>query len=183
MGDFMAAARKKDYSMDDFEARYHEITALYDIAEELVGTVESDLVSDHGVQLEIVEPLINEIGDATDILTQEFIYIAESRKNKTSGKINKNHIEGALRKIFTAMNEYHTRVRDLGKQAHGSIMNIADPIVKKIQRQIEQIVVIFLEFVQLSLHSIMNKTELDLLKARDARVALMMHQYALAQQQ
>lgn len=179
----MAISIKKDYSMEEMEARYHEITLLYDLAEELVNTVESELVSDAGAQLEIVEPLINEIGDATDLLSQEFIYIAESKKQKIQGKASKTQIEGALRKIFVAINDYNARVRNISKKAHGSIMNIADAIVSKIQRQVEQVVIIFLEFVQISLQSIMGKAELEALKIRDARVALMMHQQSIAPQQ
>jgi hypothetical protein len=179
----MANAQKKEYSMEDFENRYHEITKLYDFSEELVSTVESELVQDPDKQLEIVEPLINEIGDATDLLAEEFLFIAEGKKNKTPSKASKKQIEAGLRKIFTAISDYNARVKDISKKAHGSIMNIADPVVQKIQRQVEEIVVIFLEFIQVSLQSIMNKAELDTLKARDARIALMMHQHSLAQQQ
>lgn len=179
----MTAAQKKEHSMDDFENMYHEITKLYDYSEELVATVESELVQDPDNQLEVVEPLINEIGDATDMLSEEFIFIAESKKSKNPSKASKKQIEAGLRKIFTAISDYQARVQDISKKAHGSIMNIADPIVQKIQRQVEEIVVIFLEFVQVSLQSIMNKAELDTLRARDSRIALMMHQHSLAQQQ
>jgi len=123
------------------------------------------------------------MGDAADILTREFILIAESKKNKTANKASKTQIEGALRKIFNALNDYHARVSDVGKKAHGAIMNIADAIVTKIHRQIEKVVVIFFEFLQISLQSIMNKAELESLKLRDSTVALMMHQHALSQQQ
>jgi len=177
------AMLKKNYSMEEFETKYNDITALYDIAEELVNTIESDLVTDPNAQMLIVEPLINDIGDATDILAQEFLLIAESKKMGVSSKASKPQIEGALRKIFAAMTEYQNRVRNVSKKAHGAIMNIADPIVKKIQKQIEQVVIIFLEFMQISLQSIMGKMELEALKIRDARVALMMHQHAMAQQQ
>jgi len=179
----MALPKKHEYSMEECETKYNEITKLYDYAEELVSTVESELVNDPSSQLEIVEPLINEIGDATDTLTQEFILIAESKKNKSQCKASKTQIEGALRKIFTAINDYNNRVRNISKKAHGAIMNIADPIVHKVQRQIEQVVIIFLEFINISLQSVMNKAELETLKARDSRVALMMHQHALSQQQ
>src|SRR5690606_2007852 len=114
-------------------------------------TVESELVSDPATQLDVVEPLIHDIGDAADVLAQEFIYIAESKKNKNASKASKTHVESALRKIFVAISDYQMRVRDIGKKAHGAIMNIADPIVQKIQRQIEQITIIFLEFLQISL--------------------------------
>lgn len=179
----MAANIKKDYTMEEYEAKYNEIHALYDLAEELVNTIESEFVSDPSAQLEIVEPLINEIGDATDVLTHEFILIAESKKNKTANKASKAHVETSLRKIFAALADYHNRVRDISKKAHGAIMNIADPIVSKIQRHLEQVVIIFFEFLQISLQSIMNKAELESLKSRDSRVALMMHQFALSQQQ
>ena len=173
---------KKDHSIEEFETMYNDITVLYDFAEELVNSIESPLVADANMQLSIVEPLINEIGDATDMLTQEFILIAEAKKNKNANKASKAHIETGLRKIFAAINEYNNRVRDISKKAHGAIMNIADPVVQKIQRQLEKVVVIFFEFVHISLQSVMNKTELEMLKLRDARVALMMHQHAMQQQ-
>lgn len=173
---------KKTYSMEEFEGMYHDITKLYDYAEELVATVESELVQNPSEQLDIVEPLIADIGDATDALSEQFLLIAEGNKNKTSSKASKAVIEGSMRKIFAALNDYQARVKDVSKKAHGAIMNIADPIVAKIQRQVEQVVVIFLEFIQISLQSIMGKAELDSLKARDARVALMMHQHAMGQQ-
>lgn len=152
------------------------------MAEELVNTVESRLVSNPDAQLDIVEPLINEVGDAADLLSQEFIHIAESKKNKTPVKASKTNIESALRKLFSAINDYQARVKNISKKAHGAIMNIADPVVHKIQRQAEKVVVVFLEFLQISLQSIMGKVELEALKIRDSRIALMMHEHSLAQQ-
>ena len=178
----MTIAQKKNYSMEELEVKYNEVTSLYDFAEELVATVESQFVQDPDSQLDIVEPLINEIGDATDILSEEFILVAEQKKGKAA-KASKSRIEGALRKIYVAVNDYHTRVKSVSKKAHGAIANIADPIVAKIQRRVEQIVVTFMEFVQVSLANIMNKAEAEALRVRDARVALMMHQQAMAQQQ
>jgi hypothetical protein len=174
---------QKEYSVEVLEAQYNEITTLYDYAEELVATVESEFVADPAAQLEIVEPLIAEIGDATDVLTEEFVLIAESRHHKHQSKASKKRIEGALRKIYVAVADYHKQVKDISKKAHGAIQNIADPIVAKIQRQIEKVVVIFLEFIQISLANLMSKAEVEALKARDARIALMMHQHAMTQQQ
>jgi len=180
----MARTSKKGASMEEFEVKYQEITKLYDFAEELVATVESGFVKDPNAQLEIVEPLINDLSDATDVLAEEFLFIAESKKYKTAGKASKSHIEGSLRKIFAALSDYQARVRDTGKKAHGAIANIADVIVKKIQQQVEQVVIIFLEFINISLLNIMGKPALEALKARDPRVvALMMHQQAMQQQQ
>lgn len=171
-----------DVSIDELEARYGEITSLYDLAGELVETVESDFVNTPEAQWTIVEPLINEIGDATDILTEEFIHLAESAKRGMPGKASKSRIEGAMRRMYAAVNDYRERVKNVTKQAYNALENIADPIVGKIQRQVERVIVIFLEFVQLSLASVMNQVELSQLKAREARVALMMHQQSQQQQ-
>jgi len=180
----MAQSSKKGTSMEEFEGKYQEIIKLYDYAEELVSTVESAFIKDPEAQLEIVEPLINDLSDATDVLAEEFLFIAESKKYKTTGKMSKTHIETSLRKLFVAISDYQSRVKDIAKQAHGAIANIADVIVNKIQRQAEQIVIIFLEFIHISLQSVMGKMELEALKVRDPRiVALMMHQQAMQQQQ
>jgi hypothetical protein len=169
---------KADVSMDDLESRYNDITVLYDFASELVETVESEFVDVPDRQWSLVEPLISEIGDATDVLTEEFIHVAEGVKKMTGGKASKARIETALRRIYAAINDYRDRVKEGTTRAHDALLNIADPIVNKIQRQVEKVIVAFLDFVQLSLASIMNQNELSQLKAREARVALMMHTMA-----
>lgn len=167
----------KQFSTEDFESRYAEITTLYDLAGELVETVESRFVASQEEQWHIVEPLINELGEATDTLTEEFLSIADGVRRNVSGKGSRARVEAAMRRIYGALNEYRTRVNNVTKQAYRAIENIADPIVHKIQRQMEKVVCVFLEFLQLSLVSIMNTMELSQLRAREARVALMMHQF------
>lgn len=179
----MGIAMKKDFTMDELEVKYNLITGLYDLSDELVSTVESPLVQNQEDQLAIVEPLINDISDATDVLAEEFLLIADARRGRNGKSFNKARVESSLRKIFNALNDYQERVKDTTKKAHGAILNIADSIVAKIQRDIEEIVVVFLELVNLSLASIMHKQQLETVKARDPRIALMMHQHAMNMQQ
>lgn len=169
----MSAALKKDYSMDDYKTSYHDITELYNQAEDLVATVENPSIKNQDAQLVILEPLINDVIEATDILSEEFILIAENKKNRAPSKFSKNRIEASLRKIFAAIQNY--------QQATKNIANIADVIVEKIKLQLDKVVSVFFEFVQISLQSIMGKAELEALRVRDARIALMMHQLSLAQ--
>ena len=178
----MTTTPKKEYSMEELEVKYNEITSLYDYAEELVATVESQFVPDANQQMDVVEPLINELSDATDVLSEEFILVAESKKGKAA-KASKPRIEAALRKIYAAIHDYQLRVKGTSKRATNALHNIADPIVTKIQRKVDQIIVTFLEFVQVSLTSIMNKAEVEALRVRDTRIAMMMHQQAMSQQQ
>ena len=170
--------QKNTVSMSELESRYNEITSLYDLASELAETVDSRLTANPGEQWAAIEPLVNEVGDVADILSEEFLHVAESVRSRTPGKASKARIEGSLRRLYGALHEYRERVRNVAKQAYSAIENIADPVVEKIQRQAERIVVIFLEFIRLSLSSIMNHAELSQLRAREARVALMMHQAA-----
>lgn len=163
----------------EMEQHYYEITELYDLAEELVDTIESELVQDQELQMQLVEPLINEIGDAADMLSEEFITIAE---NQGQGKPqSKTRIEGALRKIYTAIDAYHKRVNASLGESNMGFRNIADPIVKKITRQVEVIVTALVDFVALSLDRIMQKSHVEELKKRQEKIAMMI--YAAQHQQ
>lgn len=173
---------KEPLPLAAWEAHYQEITVLYDFAEELVATVENPLVSDPDVQLALIEPLINDLGEATDVLSEEFINIAESRKRNVPLKVRKGQVEAALRKIYLAMDEYRMRVSTRAAKSRDVIANVADGIVDRIHRQVEKIIVVFLDFVQLALDTVMHKHHLDLLRQRQAQVALALHKMGSAPQ-
>jgi hypothetical protein len=174
----MGSPMKSHYSMDELESKYNTVTALYDYAQDLIATVENPLTQNPEAQIDLVEPLVIAIGDTTDVLSEEFLLLAEQKRGKANKAANKGRIEASLRKLFNATQEYQERAKKMGKAA----ANIADAIVAKVQRHVEEIVVVFLEFVNLSLASIMHKQQLEAVKARDPRIALMMHQYAIQQQ-
>src|SRR4029077_14800809 len=116
-----------------------QITALYDMAEGLTATVESEFIQDPEAQLVLVEPLIVQIADSTDILTEEFVALCENPSRKKSAK---GRVEGALRKIFIALEEYRSRLGMKSKKTLAALANIADPIVEKIRKQAEKVVLI-----------------------------------------
>lgn len=158
------------------EQHYYEITELYDLVDELASTVEHDAVKNKEAQMDLLEPLIVHISDAADVLTEEFIVIAENKTKKKTKTANKGRIESALRKIYMAIDEYQQTVAQSASQAAGAFRNVADPIVNKIKRQMETVVANFMEFVQLSLDRIMHKSQIEELKQRQERIALMLHQ-------
>jgi hypothetical protein len=166
---------QKDYSIEELEDRYNEISALYDLSEELLSTAESPLVGDADAQLKLIEPLIHEIGEATDVLTEEFTQLAEQSRKKILKRGAKPAVEAAFRRVFTALHDYNLRARKAGKKA----FNIADAVVKKIQNQVEKVLGIFLEFITVSLQNLMSKAEVEALRIRNANIALFMHQQAL----
>lgn len=158
-------------SMAELEQHYYEMTELYDLAEALVETVESEFIDNPEQQLAIVEPLIDEIGESTDILTEEFMKIVEGKKPRKSNP----KMEGALRRIYTAIDAYHKRVDASLQGAKTGFRNIADPIVKKIVRQMEAVVAALIDFVELSLDRIMHHSYAEELRKRQEKIAMMLH--------
>jgi hypothetical protein len=149
--------------MNQWEQKYHDITELYVLADELLATVET--ASNPQMQLGLVESLIETIGESADVLTDEYIALCEgtpARKKSAKGRV-----EGALRKVYVAMGDFAVRARDAKNAAH--------LIVKKLKRQLEQVISNFVEMIQLSLDHIMQKHDVDDLKARHANIALMLY--------
>jgi mRNA-degrading endonuclease HigB of HigAB toxin-antitoxin module len=173
--------KNKNFSMDDYKSRYNEITSMCDSAEELLSIVESSSAQNPQAHLDLIEPLINEIADSSDVLAEEFLLIAENNEKRSSNKFSKKRIEAALRRIFVTLNEYQESAKLASKKIGNDAVKLTNAVVKKIKDQLDKVVAIFFEFAQISLQNIMNKAEIDALKARDSRIALMMHQYSISQ--
>lgn len=163
--------------LEELEEKYEVIMGLYDLADELAATVDSRIVEDPQSQFDLVEPLIEQVGISTDELTEEFINLAEGKPAHKS----KVRVEKALRRIYAALDSYYLKLNKGTRVVSTAITNIADPIVKKIKEDVERVIVIFLDFVTLSLERVMHKQELEELKLRQTNVAIQLHQ--MAQQQ
>ena len=153
------AARKQ---MNVWEQKYYDITELYALNDELIATVEQ--AANPAEQLALIESLIETIGESADILTDEYVTLCEGSNNR---KQSKSKIEGALRKIYMGIHEVQARAKDA--------KNAALLVVKKIKRQLEQVIANFVEFMTLSLDRVMQKHDIEELNERHANIALMLH--------
>lgn len=160
--------------INEMEGKYYEVMDLYGLADELIATVESNLVTNPEAQLNLVEPLVEAIGASADILTEEFIELVGAKANRKT--VAKKKIEDALRQLYSAMSDYTAKSAEL---ANG-LSNVADPIVKKLKRQLEVVIAAFIDYVSLSLDRIMQKNDVEELKQRQEKIALMLH--AIGQQ-
>lgn len=154
------------------EEKYEELMKLYTYADELAATVDSRFVGNPEQQLRLVEPLIEQLGESGDELTEEFINIAEGKVKRST----KGRIETSLRRVYNALDEYASKLRNGVLDSSGSISNIADSIVAKIKEGMERIIIIFLDFIQISLDRIMHKNEIEELKRRHTDIAFTLHQ-------
>lgn len=157
----MAAAALKQ--MNIWEQKYHDITELFRLTDELLETVPN--AADPQTQLALLEPLIEAIGESTELLTEEYIALCDNPKVKATAK---TRVEGALRKVYVAINDFTARARDAKNAAHA--------VIKKLKRQLEHVVSHFMDFMVLSLDRIMQKNDVEELKERHANIALMLHQ-------
>lgn len=149
--------------MNVWEQKYYDITELYRLADELLVTVEG--AANPEIQLALVEQLVETIGESADVLTDEYIALCEGKP--AAKKSAKSKVEASLRKIYNSMADFNTRARDFRNSAHA--------VVKKLKRQLEQVIANFVEMVALSLDRIMQKHDLEELKARHANIALMLY--------
>lgn len=176
----MATPQQKHYGMDELEQHYLQVEKLYDLTGELVATLESPALQDSETQIALIEPLITEITDATDVLTEEFIQVAKGARYSMAHTASKSRIESALRRVYTSINDYRARSARVYGKTTTQLRELTDKAVDMIQEQVEKVIALFCEFIQLSLQSLMSKTELDILYQRQQKLALQMH--ALAQQ-
>lgn len=154
----MASAVKK---MTEWEQKYYDVTELYALCDDLLATVEQ--AENPQAQLALIESLVETIGESADVLGEEYINFCDGKKEHKS----KSRIEGALRKVYGAVSDFTTRVRDQ--------RNAALAIVKKVKRQLEQVIVNFMEFLVLSLDRIMQKHDVEEIKQRHAHLSMMLH--------
>lgn len=156
----MAMANEK---MTEWEQKYHDITELYALADELLATVETSEKPE--MQLGLVEHLVEVLGESAELLGEEYIGLCEH--GATRHKAAKPKVEGALRKIYSAIADFKTRARDA--------RNAAYRVVDKVRRQLEQVIVNFAQMLSLSIDRIMQKHDVEALKARHASIALMLY--------
>ena len=151
------------HDINTLEQKYNDIAELYALNEQLMDTVENAV--DPEAQLALLEPLLEAIGDSTDVLTDEYIGLCEGAP--AHKQTAKTRIEAALRKVYAA-------AHDVEKRA-AATKNAALAVVKKIKRQLELVVSHFVDFVTLSLDRVMQKNDVEELRQRHANIALMLH--------
>ena len=159
--------------IDQLEQDYHEITELFQLADDLIMTTEHEAIADKESQIDLVEPVVSAIVESADTLSEEFFVQVEDGKPSRK-KASKGRIENALRKMYMAINQYAENIQQAGE----TVKRVTDPIVTRIKRQLEVVVATLVQFVQLSLDLIMQKNDIDELRQRQERISSMLQHAA-----
>ncbi len=162
------------------EAQYHGIVALFDDCDALADSIEATDAAggDAEAQLILLAPLMSDVSAEADVLTEEYItlaeiYRAEPQGNPAKVKHAKAKIEASLRKIYLALDQYRLRVRQSAKSA----AHTADALVAKLQEHVEQVVLTFVSILNIALSRIMQNAQAEAFKARHKEAMLAFQQY------
>lgn len=159
----------------NLEESYYQVTAFYDLADELIAGVMNSPKELQEAHFRLVNPLVVQLEESADILTEEFISIAEGKE--ANAGVRRGRIETAFRKAYAAMDEYTKRAAAM-KEAIAAFSNKLEPVVEGIKRHIEKVIGIFVGFIDIALDRIMQKNELENLRKRDEKIAAMLHDLA-----
>lgn len=80
---------------------YNAIVGFYDLAEQLIDSVEHPDVKDPVSQLDFVEPIVQQLEEATDILSEEYRNFVTT--GKKPGFLAKKKLEKAIQSIYAAL--------------------------------------------------------------------------------
>lgn len=140
-------------SKKEHEDTYNEIMKFYDLAEELVDTIEDKRNPNPTHQLEVVEPLIEEIEQSTDVIAEEYRKFVKKGAQKPN-LLSKKRIETALRNMFLAVKKCQISAseRVVGvKSALYTLTNALSSTLNKINKQINIVYTALKQRMQLDL--------------------------------
>jgi hypothetical protein len=84
------------------------------------------------------------------------------------GKALKNKIEKSIRKLFMALEKYKENLQEASGETIIALSGLVNPIIAKIQKQAEKIMLIFMQMLEISLDKILRKNEVDEFKRNNA---------------
>lgn len=163
----------------NLEESYYQITTIYDMADTLITDVVNTPKDQQEAHFRLVNPLVERLEASADILTEEFINIAEGKDNIPAAPAD-SRVETALRKIYAAMDDFQKRASILGNQSTDALLAKVQPMVDGIKQHVEKVIGIFVDFLNLALDRIMQKADLESLRQRNEKIAAIMHNLSMA---
>ena len=111
------------------------------------------------------------------MLTTEYAVFALPDVEKH--RVKKSRVEAALRKMFAAIDDYQHRLATASEAVRATARDLVEPLVAKLRNAVEEIIVVFLRVVDITLEKIMHKNEAEEVRKRNQRIAALLHQMSL----
>jgi|GEM_PF-6627235 len=136
------------------EETYNSILGFYDLAEQLIDSVQHPDIQDKVSYLDFVEPIVEQLEGATDILSEEYRnFVATGKK---PGFLTKIKIEKALNNIVTTLTNCKKNLEDKVKSLSMAIFSELQQLITASEKKlIEEVVPAFVQMdIQMKLNSI-----------------------------
>jgi hypothetical protein len=141
----------------EYDEAYQEILVIYDIAEELADTPNHPLARFQDEQVAIIEPLVDEVLDAADELSQGFCeFVQQSDKAKAASTFN---MRGAFKRMFKAVNHTITQIQEAGGEIAENLTATVVPTLEKLVRHTEKVFSRLVVLVSVTKETLTKKRE------------------------
>jgi len=134
------------------EETYNNILGFYDLAEQIIDSVQHPDIQDKVSYLDVVEPIVQQLEGATDILSEEYRnFVATGKK---PGFLMKIKTEKALNSIFTTLTNCKKTLEDKVKSISMAIYSELQQLITASEKKlIEEVLP---AFAQMDIHIKLN---------------------------
>ncbi len=124
----------------ELEEIHNEIMDIYDLAEDVLKAVERKDAEDPELEVEIAEPLIKQIEESTDIVSEKYLDYVESGLNVKPS--DAAEVEAAMRKVFTKatdlieeLKKIPSPINNIPKQKIEELAAMSEAALKKYKKK------------------------------------------------
>lgn len=153
----------------EYNAAHRAIEELYDIADNLMLTLEDARATQQETQIEIIEPLVEEVVAAADELSQQFCEYAES-KNKEEAK-SKFKFKPVFARIFKAVDECLGKINLTSAEVAENITTVVMPAVDKLLNHSEKLFGRLSAIIERSKNAVKKREEFYKMVVRESHLA------------
>lgn len=162
-----------DKKKEQLEASYEQVVSLYDAADALIASVKAAPQDSQEAQYRMVAPLVEQLESSADILTEEYIHLAENDSGVPCARSRKV-VESTLRKTLIAIDSFFKAAAENHRSELNGIFGAVLPLVQTAKQQLFKVIGAFAELIDLSLGRILSKSDTERLKSEEPKVAEML---------
>jgi hypothetical protein len=134
------------------EEAYNNILGFYNLAEQLIDSVQHPDIHDKVSYLDFIEPIVEQLEVSTDILSEEYRnFVATGKK---PGFLTKIKIEKALNNIVSTLTNCKKNLEDKVKAISSLLYSELQQLITASEKKLMEEVVP--AFLQLDIHSKLN---------------------------
>lgn len=153
----------------EYDATHRAIEKLYDLADQLMMTLEDARAMHQDAQIDIIEPLVEEVVSAADQLSEQFCEYADSKdKKEAAGKFG---FRPVFVRIFKAVDECLNKVNQTSAEVAENITTVIMPTVDGLLKHTEKLFGRLIHIVERTRDAVKKREEFYKMVVRESHIA------------